>query len=522
MNNTPNFRFACRAVLAATGFLATSGAMAADVRDPWIGTWSVAPQPYPSNDSTGKTLRQVVHASVSGTSVRIHLSNAFGTQPLGITDVHVGLWDGGATVLAGSDRAVTFNALPAVTVSPGRDVVSDGVDLPVPASGDVLVSFYVTTNPGKVTGHSYSNQDGYVAEGDVAGQATLSATTQGDYRFLTGVDVQSSGARGGVVLFGASLTDGFNSTYNANRRWSNDLALRINAAGLGVGVMNKGISGNNLLQDGGDQLSGQHRFDQDVLAQPGVRWVVLSDDPLNDLGSGNPAATSANLIAALQGLMAKAHARGIGFICSTLTPWQGSPSWTVAREASRADVNAFVRSAGNGCDGVIDQDTATHDPARPAALLPAFDSGDHIHPNDAGYQAIANAVPLSLYTPVTLPPVGAPTGCGTLDEGEGLQAGQTVVSCGGLYTLNMQLDGNLVLYKAGGTPLWATGTAGEDSDRMVLSADGNLTVFGALGEVLWSSGSGGQGAARLFVQDDGNIVIYNNDGVVWNSQTAGR
>jgi lysophospholipase L1-like esterase len=205
-----------------------------------------------------------------------------------------------------------------------------------------------------------------------------------------------------VVTLGASITDGYASTQNANTRWPNDLAARLVGAGDTVGVINEGISGNRLLADGSGQ-SAINRFARDVLAQPGVRWVIFSDDPINDLGSTSPQPTSAQLIAGIQQLITAAHQNGIAFICSTLTPYQGAGYWNASGEAAREAINAWIRGGNNGCDGVVDQDTATHDPANLTWYLPAYDSGDHLHPNDAGYQAIANAVNLNLITSTSLP-----------------------------------------------------------------------------------------------------------------------
>jgi len=242
-------------------------------------------------------------------------------------------------------------------------------------------------------------QTNYIAGGDVSGAASLpDAQITSSYFFLTNLDVQNPDSEGSVVTLGASITDGYASTQGANTRWPNDLAARLADAGDTVGVLNEGISGNRLLQDGTGP-SALSRFDRDVLGQPGVRWVIFSDDPINDLGSTSPQPTADQLIAGLQQLIAAAHQAGIGFICSTLTPYQGAYYWNQSGETAREAINDFIRGSGSGCDGVVDQDTATHDPSNPTMYLPAYDSGDHLHPNDAGYQAIANAVDLSLFTP---------------------------------------------------------------------------------------------------------------------------
>jgi lysophospholipase L1-like esterase len=372
-----------------------------------------------------------------------------------------------------------------------------------------------------LTGHSFSQQDRYEASGDVSGNPALAATALGDYEFLTNVDVQNPTTRGAVVAIGASITDGYASTYGANNRWPNRLATRLQAAGLDVGVINEGISGNNLFTDASGD-GGIKRFDRDVLNQAGARWVIFSDDPLNDLGSGNPEATAPNVIAAMQSLIERAHDRGIRFACSTLTPWEGAASWTADRETVRESINAWIRSSDSTCDAIVDQDTATHDPAHPTKYLPAYDSGDHLHPNDAGYAAIANTVNLAIFAPVSLSPVSAPTGCGAFQPGNGLKPGQTLLSCDGQFTLNMQLDGNLVLYKGQNTVLWSTGTVNRDSAQLELIPSGDFIVRGKLGEVLWRSGTADVTAAQAFLQTDGNLVIYGPAGAVWASSTAGQ
>jgi len=195
---------------------------------------------------------------------------------------------------------------------------------------------------------------------------------------------------------GASITDGYASTADTNRRWPNDLAQRLVDAGLNIGVLNQGISGNRLLAAGAGD-SAETRFDRDALEQPGVHWVIFSDDPINDLGSTKLPPTGDQLIAAIERLITRAHEKQIKFVCSALTPYQGAGYWTPAGEAAREQINAFIRGKSSGCDGVIDQDAATHDPVHPTQYLPAFDSGDHLHPNNTGLQAIANAVNLELF-----------------------------------------------------------------------------------------------------------------------------
>lgn len=501
-----------------------SSAHAAGAVDPWVGSWAVAPQTTqgPINYA-GKTLRQIMHTSVAGTAARIRLSNLFGDVPLSVTDVHIALRDNGSSIRPETDKHITFSGGSSATIKAGDSLVSDSVEFNVPALSDVVVSFYVSAPTNALTGHSFSNQNKYVASGDVAGQAFVQADESGDYLFLTNLDVQGPGLNGAVVAIGASVTDGYRSSDGQNKRWTNDLATRIVNAKLGVGVLNQGITGNGLLVEKGSGPSTVNRFDRDVLSQAGVRWVVLSDSAWNDLETDSPVVTSADIIPAMQALIVKAHGKGVKFICSTLTPGKDGDGWTLAREAEREKINAFVRSAGSGCDGIVDQDTPLQDPSNPTKYLPAYDSGDHIHPNDAGYQVIANSVNLSLLSPVPLDTITSPQGCSNMKPGEGLKPGQTVVSCDGRFSLSLQLDGNLVLYFGPGATLWSSNTAGLDSAQAELTRDGNLTIFGKLGETLWTSGSGSHAGAQLFVQNDGNLVIYDSNNLpYWYTATYGH
>jgi alpha-L-fucosidase 2 len=213
---------------------------------------------------------------------------------------------------------------------------------------------------------------------------------------LSGGEVPGRDVRGAVVTLGASITEGHNSTHGANRSWPSVLAARLAGEGMHIAVLNKGISGNRLLVDGAGP-SVLSRFDRDVLSQPDVHWVIFSDAPINDLGSTRPAPTANELIAGIQQLIARAHEKHIQFFCSTLTPYEGANYWTASGEVAREQVNVFLRSRKSGCDAVIDQDAATHDPAHPTRYLPAYDSGDHLHPNDAGHRAMANQIDLSLF-----------------------------------------------------------------------------------------------------------------------------
>jgi lysophospholipase L1-like esterase len=391
------------AAVVAAGALGMTAGSEADAATAWTGTWAVSPQTG-SNTFNQQTVRQIVHTSISGTSVRVQLSNAFGNKPVVIDNVHVARRTSDSGVDLSTDRVLTFGGQPTVTIPVGSLAISDSVALAVPAQSDLAVSIYLPQSTGPATYHQTGNQTNYVVSGNASGNATLSGAQQvGSYYFLANVDVQNASSPGAVVTLGASITDGVGSSSNTNRRWPNRLASRLIDSGRSVGVLNQGISGNKLLADGAGQ-SASNRFERDVLSQPGVKWVIFSDDPINDLGVASPPPAS-QLIDAAKQLISRAHQRNIKFICSTLTPFRGSGGWSQAAEDQRAAYNAFVRGAGSGCDAVLDQDAATRDPANQTMFLPAYDTGDHLHPNEAGLQAIANAVDLNWFgapgTPVS-------------------------------------------------------------------------------------------------------------------------
>jgi lysophospholipase L1-like esterase len=345
-----------------------------------------------------QTLRQIVHITLGGSRVRVRISNLFGSQPLEIQDVHIALDVKGAAILADSDRQVRFSGQAKVVIAPGTIATSDSVAFHLPPLANLAISMYVPDFTAPATFHASAHQTNYVATGDVSGNPDLEAPkTIGSGYFLSGVDIWNPASDGAIVALGASITEGYSA--QVNDRWTDDLArsLVVNT-GLPIGVLNMGISGNRLLVAGNGD-SAATRFDRDVLDQSGVRWVIFSDDPINDLGMTRPPPTGGELIAALRSLIARAHARRLKFMCSTLTPFEGAAYWTAEEENAREQVNEFVRSKISGCDAIVDQDRATHDPDHPTRFLPAYDSGDHLHPNDAGHAAIAQAVPLAYFDP---------------------------------------------------------------------------------------------------------------------------
>ncbi|MBB4691150.1 SGNH/GDSL hydrolase family protein [Paractinoplanes abujensis] len=374
---------------------ATPGAGASPAETPWTGSWAVAVQ----NGGRGferQTVRQILRTSIGGDTVRVRLSNEFGSDPLTVSAVHLAQHLQANTVDASTNAQVTFNGNDSVTVEAGQTAVSDPVQFALPAGADIAVTAYVPERIGSVTQHAFANRHNYVAAGNQATRATLSgAQTFDNYAFLAGVDVQNPESEGAVVTLGASITDGYDSTFGENRRWPDQLARRLIAANRNVGVLNAGISGNMLLKDGAGQ-SAVNRFDRDVLAQTGVKWVVFSDAAINDLGDSNPPGGE-QLIQGLQQLIQRSHDAGIKIFCATLTPYKGTDYWSEQGEAGRAAVNEFIKGDGSGCDAVIDLDTAIHDPNDPQRYNSRYNTGDSLHPNDAGMEAIAAAVDLDLF-----------------------------------------------------------------------------------------------------------------------------
>jgi lysophospholipase L1-like esterase len=416
----------------------TLAAMAARSQPPsgaasWVGTWAAAPQaafPGPVDHYAGRTLRLIVHVSVGGERVRIRLSNTHGREPLRLADVHVARRGQGADIDPGSDRALRFDGRPDVVIAPGGTVTSDPVALGVPALSDLAISLYAPGRIDATTVHALAQQTSYVAaaRGDVTATARFpKAVPLSAWPFLTGVEVDVPGGGAAIVAFGDSLIDGDGSTPDANARFGDALAARLQHAGgdcARVGVLDQGIIGNRLLHDSplkhapkvpdfGRALgeSGLARFDRDVLQQAGVRAVLIHLGT-NDIAfvdgvapRGETAAPD-DLVAAYRELVARAHRAGLKAIGSTLTPVEGVtllPAYdTPAKEAARQRVNDWIRHAG-AFDAVIDFDEAVRDPGQPARLDPRLASADHLHPDDAGYAAIAERLPLATCQAVLAP-----------------------------------------------------------------------------------------------------------------------
>jgi lysophospholipase L1-like esterase len=357
----------------------------------------------PPTTLANQTIRQIVRTSIGGKRVRIVLSNAFGTAPIDIGAGHVALRDKDANIVAASAKPLTVAGASTFSVLAGATVVSDPVDLAVAPVSDLVVDLFVPgdlgVNPSPVTTHNGASQTNFVSEaGNHSGAATLPVSARsGAWFLLARVEVAAPNGTGAVVAFGDSITDGARSTADTNNRWPDQLARRLALRkGAGVAVLNAGISGNRVLGDGAG-VSALARFDRDVLMQTGVTHVVVMEG-INDIGiaRANPSPSAADLIAGHKQLIERAHARGLKIYGATLTPYEGAAYFSPEGEAKRQALNQWIRMGG-AYDGVIDFDMVTRDPAAPTKFLPAYDSGDHLHPGDAGYKAMGDAVDLALF-----------------------------------------------------------------------------------------------------------------------------
>jgi lysophospholipase L1-like esterase len=384
-------------------------------RKQWVGSWAASQQtPETANLLDPElmrdgTLRQVVHLSVGGSQLRVRLSNAFGTQPLHLTAVHVARPGsaGGSAIDVGSDTAVMFNGAADVTIPAGAEYVSDPVTFSATALSSIVISIHYEEPPVGETGHPGSRATSYVAHGDLVLAASLPDAKKVEHWYqISGVDVVGADKSAAVVVLGDSITDGHGATTNANDRWPDVLASRMQAdkSTRGNGVLNQGIGGNRLLLDGLGP-NALARFDRDVVAQTAVRVVIVLEG-VNDLGTltrdhDAPAEAHAALVKQIEGayqqMVARAHAHGIRVIGTTILPYGGSNYYHPGpeSEADRQAINAWIREPGH-FDSMVDFDALMRDPAHPNLMLPAYDSGDGLHPGPAGYRAMGDAIPLTL------------------------------------------------------------------------------------------------------------------------------
>jgi lysophospholipase L1-like esterase len=441
------FRRCCPWVLLIAAFVASGWTIARSAprrranQEPehWIGTWAAASQAF---DSAGaptfhnQTLRLIVHTSAGGSKVRVRISNLFGHAPLVIGGARIARRAAGADIDPNSGRTLTFQQRPSIAVPANSMALSDPVELEVPALSDLAISLYVPDSTKVETLHILALQTNYVSpeNGDSTAAIHFQVDKTIDYwPFLAGVDVVASPRSAAIVALGSSLTDGDGSTKDANRRWPDVLAERLHTAGEGkaqLGVLNAGIIGNRLLSDSstpgqaggppplgavfqelGPALgqSGLARFERDVLAQAGVKYVVVAlgvNDVLfpDSFVPANLSVNSQSVISGYRRLIARAHQKGIRAIGTTIPPFEHAifrnpffdRFYSPEKERVRQEINTWIRSSGE-FDAVIDFDQAVRDPNRPTQLLPSYDSGDHLHVNDAGNVAQVNAIPLALF-----------------------------------------------------------------------------------------------------------------------------
>ena len=396
------------------GALALAQPVMAATSDHWVASWGSAQQIpeehnlLPQADMQDATLRQVVHLSVGGSRLRIRFSNAFGTQALIIDAAHVARSadKASAKIVPGTDRVLTFDGRPWISIPPGADYLSDPVTLDAPALSSLTVSLHLPQAPSGQTGHPGSRATSYYVHGDHTADPDLANPGKIDHWYqLTGVEIIAPPTAATIVAFGDSITDGHGATTNGDDRWPDLLAARLQDGirTKNMAVVNVGIGGNHLLTDGLGP-NALARLDRDV-ARPGVKAMIILE-AINDLGKlsredvrtpQQHAQLVADLIAAYKQIVARAHGQGIKVIGCTITPYVGSDYYhpDAASEADRQALNAWIRSGG-AFDAVVDFDKAIRDPAHPERMIAAFDSGDHLHPSAAGYKVMANAIPLEV------------------------------------------------------------------------------------------------------------------------------
>ena len=439
-------------VCSAAGLLAlTIGTLAADLHGQtsggrWVGTWATAlvgrpltppppgppapppfmasacrtPQPPPAvaappgqtfgpqpfTQFTNQTLRQIVRVSLGGSKARVVLSNAFGAAPITVGAAHLAVRTKDEGIQSSGSGALSFSGRATITIPSNGIVYSDPVGITIPPLADVAVDVYLpgtTTATAPLTMHNGALQTSYVSEtGNHAGAAKFpTVSTTRSWFLLSRVEVDAPDTRGVIVAFGDSITDGSASTPDTNSRWPDVLAKRLLGAAVPVrmGVLNAGIGGNRLLSEGAFNagINALARFEIDALSQTGVAYVIVLEG-INDIGNArqNPTPTAEDLIASHKQMIERAHAKGVRMIGATLTPFWGAAYYTDVGEAKRTALNDWIRS-GKAYDGVIDFDKATRDPSDPKKFLAAYDSCDHLHPSDAGYKAMADAIDLSLF-----------------------------------------------------------------------------------------------------------------------------
>jgi lysophospholipase L1-like esterase len=385
----------------------------------WVVSWGASPSPPPDEarirtkrlEFNNQTLREIVHLSIGGSLVRVRFSNFFGLQALKIGSAHLALRASDSLIQPSSDRALTFGGAPGASVPPNAFVLSDPVELAMPDEIDLAISIFVPHVASAAGIHYFAQQTSYVGAGDLTAAPSIeNPRAISSWIFLSGVDVNAPLSAAAIAVFGDSRVDGDGSTPNTNHRWPDALARRLSQQGLPLGVLNAGIIGNRILHDAPQVavelgVNGLARFDRDALDQPGVKYVIVLEG-IVDIGlpgtqfAPSEAVSVDDLIAGMKQLIERAHDRGVKVFGATETPFSGAATipgiFSAEKEAQRKALNQWIRSS-HAFDGVIDFEKVVLDPANPERIRPAWDSGDHLHPNDAGYQAIANSIDLALF-----------------------------------------------------------------------------------------------------------------------------
>jgi len=376
----------------------------------WVGTWASSPL-VPSTileneqlqiSDAGTTLREVVHITLGGDTFRVRFTDVFGTRPLTIGAAEIAQTLEGSAIKPGTNQPLHFHGQSSVIIPPGALVYSDPIHVTAAPLSNLTVTFFIPQLPGTLTEHQLANTTSFQVAGNKVSEPQFAAPTLvTSWEYLNGIDVLTSPDNSAIVTVGDSITDGAYSTIDTNSRWPDELARRLQADPQyrNFAVLNEAISGNRILAEGAGP-SAIARFDRDVLAQSGVKYLIILEG-INDIGgtARNPDdhTTAQQLIDALNQMIVRAHAHGITVIGATLTPYKGAGYYSEKGEAMRQQINQWIRTSG-AYDGVIDMEAAVRDPAHPDTFLPADEHGDHLHPNDTGYKAMGDAIDLKLFT----------------------------------------------------------------------------------------------------------------------------